>query len=236
MILYHGTRGNPESILEHGLKPHGLDSSKEETIDRVLSEFGLTRETVPEWVWKGELEYERRRGQGHSHLCLNTETAAGYSNMGGEPAYVIRRNVLRWLNQDKVDKLWEQDRRNGTHELNKFLNVLDREAKEATGKTRYVLTLDVDPNDPALEKDVFETIKNFEKAEKRGELEKGDLDEFLKNDTYEVRYYGVISPHKIIAIEEVEDEKPVFVNKGNVKLRATGYRKTQLLPVASQIQ
>jgi hypothetical protein len=235
MILYHGTRGNPESILEHGLKPHGLDESKEATIDRVLAEFGLTKETVPEWVWKGELEYEKQRGQGHSHLCLNTETGAGYSDMGGEPAYKIRQGILWWQNHDKLEELRSRDKQRGTHEYNDFMNALDKKAKETTGKTRYLLTLDVDPSDPALEKDVFDVIKKFEEAKKRGEIEEGDLDEFLRNDPYEVRYYGVVPPQKIIAIEEVE-EVPSHGMKRDMRLKATGFRKIDLLPAASQIQ
>ncbi len=203
MILFHGTRANPDSIIERGLIPHGLDNSKEGTIDRVLAEFGLTRDTCPDWVWRYELLYERERGQDHSHLCLNKPTAAGYADMGGEPAYVVRLHVLQWLNRHKIAALEAWDKKKGTHKAQEFKRQLNSLAESSNGPSRYVVGVRVDADDPVLEKDVFGVLKRVDKLDQERGPDSNVFQEFTDTDPYEVRYYGTIPPEKIISIEEV---------------------------------
>lgn len=213
MILYHGTRANPESIRKYGLLVHGHDGSKEETCDRVLTEFGLTREQVPSWVYQGELDYERGRAD-HSHLCVNRGTASGYADMGGEPAYVIRSHVLLWLNQRRLSALryWDEKKKRVTWDCRAngkeraLRRELNEQAKMKNGHRKYVLTINIDDDDPLLEKDVFEVIgrlREFDNKNGPRHDGKGWLEHFFEGDPFEVRYNGNIPPEWILKIEEV---------------------------------
>ena len=88
IYLFHGTRASPASILERGLIAGGLDRecedpittkylvNKEATLKRVLAEFDLRKEDVPEWTYRGELSYEMDRPI-HTHFELSFDNACG---------------------------------------------------------------------------------------------------------------------------------------------------------------
>ena len=67
LTLWHGTEAkNAPSIIEKGIRPRTL-SECEERVDRVLREYGLSRQEVPEKVWRPSLaRCVDRLGQGLS--------------------------------------------------------------------------------------------------------------------------------------------------------------------------
>jgi len=204
--LYHGTRANPELLLKHGLLAGGLDRTepdpidqvyrvnKERTLERVLNEFGLSKHQVPEWIYRGELQYEEGTPI-HTHFELNPDNAAGYADMGGEPAYCIRYNLLIWL-------AGISDR--SCVEIREQLQELKRQAKLANGPVPYVVEVEIDFDDPRLEQDARDMIGRVEQAIAEGKI-KRSIEEFWKMGAHEVRYFGDVPPEKIKSITPVEE-------------------------------
>ncbi len=206
LMLFTGTRANPESIKKNGLLAGGLDRgdidpltqkyiiNKEKTLARVLSEFGLVKKDIPDYIYRGELEYEANRPT-HIHLCLDFNNAAGYSWMGGEPAYCIRRNLLEWLALRELG---------GELDLSKLgrarLNEIDYQAAMANGPKQYVVVVKIRMDDPRLEQDTKDLIARFEKlVEERGFV----MRDLLKHSTWEVRYFGDIAPENILGMVQI---------------------------------
>lgn len=201
LTLYHGTRANPELIRKHGLLAGGLDRdkvdpatqkyvvNKEKTLKRVLAEFNLTKGKVPAWIYRGELEYESDKPI-HLHLEMCKENAKGYADMGGEPAYCIRYNLLIWLN--KLHKHLASDPR---------LKELNRQAKLANGPVPYVIKVEIDEEDPRLDPMAKETFTRVRQAIAEGKI-KRTFEEFWDHPC-EIRYFGDIPPDKILEITPV---------------------------------
>jgi len=151
MKLYHGTRTPPDKILEEGLVLGG-GMTKEERRDKILKEYGLELKDVPEWTWKGELEYEKDRPP-HLHMSLNLPTAAGYAHQGCETECQIRRHL----------KIWQKDLDNLPLALTrKLMPLIDKEALEEIGKQPYVYEIEV-PDDWITKEDHkrVESIKHI---------------------------------------------------------------------------
>lgn len=207
--LYQGTRANPTSIRELGLLAGGLDGNgydpldrkyivnKEATLKRVLKEFNLEKGDVPEWTYKGELEYEQDLPT-HIHFEMSFDNALGYADMGGEPAYVIRYYIACWivgkimslLGHDPAVMPWNYDR-----DLHDQIN---RWAKEQNGPKRYVVVVEVDTEDPRVDPVAVEKVERIQRL-----VDEGELDEDVWKSPYEIRYFGDIPPDKIIGIVQV---------------------------------
>lgn len=199
--LYHGTRANPDSIMALGLLAGGLDRvesdpieqvyrvNKERTLQRVLKEFNLTKAQVPEWTYRGELEYEEGYPI-HIHFEINPENAKGYADMGGEPAYCIRRNLMIWLaGISNVSQIEVKDQ----------LKEINKKAKEVNGPQPYLVEVELNWDDPRIDKDAKKSIERI--------LEfKGSLDNW--GHTLEVRYYGDVPPENIKSITPCEFKNP----------------------------
>lgn len=100
VILFHGTRASVQKILKEGLLIRagriGKDT-KMQMIDEVLNgEFGVTREQVPEWIWRYDYDYEATF-KPHLHMSINRDTAIGYSHQGCEIKACVRANMYNWL-------------------------------------------------------------------------------------------------------------------------------------------
>jgi len=210
VILFHGTRANPKSITEKGLLAGGLDRkvkdpltekyivNKETTLQRVLKEFGLKKENVPEWTYKSELNYEKDQPI-HIHFENSFVNACGYADMGGEPAYLIRKGIMDWIRMreigDEETVLYHTD-----PERAKLHNKI---AKEANGKTCYVIAVRIKLDDPRLEKRAKDIILRVKKAMDDGLIE-NDWLKFWNRNAHECRYYGDIKPEGILGIVAID--------------------------------
>jgi hypothetical protein len=204
MILYHGTRANSDSIRQQGLLAGGLDRgaidpitqkyvvNKEKTLARVLAEFGLRKDQVPSWIYQGELEYEKDEPL-HLHFELSFENVKGYADMGGESAYCIRKNLLIWLNgiENMKDPL---------------VKNLDRQAKEANGLIPIIVKIEVNENDPRIDRRIKETWARVRQIIAEDKI-KDTFEEFWESQSHEVRYYGDIPPDKILEIIILKGEE-----------------------------
>lgn len=215
VILFHGTRANPKSIMEKGLLAGGLDRkvkdpitekyivNKETTLQRVLKEFGLKKEEVPEWTYSGELEYEKDLPI-HIHFENSFANACGYADMGGEPAYCIRRNIMDWLDMKKLgndeDVLYSQ----GEEGLKRH-KVNNAKAKKANGSICYVVAVKIRLDDSRLEQRAKDTIRRVKEVMKKG-LIKDSWYKWWNRNSHECRYYGDIKPEDIVAIVAVDPE------------------------------
>jgi len=201
--LYHGTRADPESLKEYGLLAGGLDRTekdprtqkyivnKERTLQRILAEFGLTKSDIPEWCYRGELEYEANLPI-HIHFCLNFKNAEGYSFMGGEPAYCIRSNILTWLEIKRIAKNKKIIPEEVTMDMipKEILWKIKEWAAKINGSQRHVVETEIELNDDRIEKSALETIHKLEKFKNR-------FKDIFETTAMEIRYYGDISPNKL---------------------------------------
>ena len=208
ILVFHGTRADPNSIREKGLIAGGLDRkikdplteryivNKEATLQRVLGEFGLRKEEIPEWCYRGELQYEKDDPI-HIHFEMSFDNAIGYADMGGEPAYLIRYHIRTWLEAKKLGDettcLWHLDR--------KLSREVNRWAKEANGKHTYVVAVKLDLDDPRVDKQAVETIRRIEKVLQEGKFHVG---EDIWKHPMEIKYYGDIAPERILGIVQVD--------------------------------
>ena len=99
MILYHGTRLDKETILKEGLKRPDYNR----LIDEVLARYGYTKDDIPEWIWKMELDYRLEEYKEFSPefkpylaFTLNHDQARDYAYMGGEFEYLLIQRLLAW--------------------------------------------------------------------------------------------------------------------------------------------
>lgn len=218
IIMFHGTRADPKSIREKGLLAGGLDRivqdpmtekyivNKEATLQRVLEEFWFTdKSQIPEWCYKGELNYEKDEPI-HIHFELNYENVKGYADMGGEPAYCIRRHILMWLEMLKWAVVNDEDLSEGedyswvSKEMREYINNF---AKESNGEKCYVVAVKLDLNDPRLDKRGTDAIYRVRKAIAEGKVKRTEK-EFWQTSAWEIRYYGDIAPEDILGIIQVQ--------------------------------
>ena len=212
VVLFTGTRADVNSLRKFGVLAGGLDRpldidpltqkyvvNKERTLKRVLDEFGLEKWQVPRWCYEYELQYEKDEPI-HIHFCLNFENAQGYSDMGGEPAYCIRENILNWLNN--INDMPPKE----NIELKKSIS---EQAKLGNGIKRYVVVTIVNLNDPRLQKDFLNIISHWLGLIQSKKLTEQEIERYcFQESAYEVRYYGDIKPKDILGIVQVD--KPDF--------------------------
>jgi hypothetical protein len=210
VILFHGTRAKPDSLRKLGILAGGLDRpldidpstqkypiNKERTLERVLTEFGLKKSEVPNWCYKGELQYEENEPI-HIHFCLNFDSATGYADIGGEPAYCIRKNILSWLSGIADEPYYKY------RELHRSLS---NKAKISNGKKSYVIVVERNLNDPRLENEFRESVKQWLEVIDKGTLTEDEVEQHcFQRSSYEVRYFGDIKPEEILGVVQINPE------------------------------
>lgn len=191
-ILYHGTRVDPSIIMKRGLLVRaGLEGgdTRMRMVDDVLeSEFGVTRDQVPKWIWESEYLYERTK-PAHLHMSLNFGTAAGYSRVGCEIKYQVRHHMLVWMCERRLDE--------GSIETRRMLEKLIAEfCRRKNGNGSYVYQVKI-PVVWLHEPDVAlwrRCLKRYE------EMKDG---EDLQHTTVEIRCLRHIPPPHILAAWQV---------------------------------
>lgn len=206
ILVFHGTRADPESIRKRGLIAGGLDRkvkdptaeryivNKKATLQRVLNEFGFEKKDVPEWCYSGELEYEKDQPI-HVHFEMSFDNAIGYADMGGEPAYIFRYSIMSWLEAKKLG-----DEETALSYMDKKLSEkVNARAKEGNGKHTYVIAVKLDLDDPRIDEQAVNRIRKIEKA-----IEEGKVGKEIWRQPMEIRYYGDVSPERILGIVQVD--------------------------------
>jgi len=114
LVLYHGTRAPLRKILKEGILVRAGRTGKDtrmQMVDEVLErEFGVTKEQVPSWIWKGEYDYEGSI-EPHIHMSVNIRTAAGYAHQGCEIHAEIRSHMYGWLLERRYGPMKVEDQR-----------------------------------------------------------------------------------------------------------------------------
>lgn len=190
MILYHGTRIDKQTILKEGLKRPDYNR----LIDEILVRYGYTREQVPEWTWKNELDYRLEEYKQYSPefqpylaFTLNYEQARDYAGMGGEFEYLLIYHLLLWKTSDSK----------GNTSLEKAQNAR-KEATKGRG-TMKVLTMDVPKKYiPKLELERIERIKS------------AGYDPYDKHWVWNIPLFMDIPPEWIIKIDQMNLNHVVY--------------------------
>lgn len=174
LILYHGTRAPLEKIMKEGLLIRAGrvgNDTRMQMIDEVLEgEFGVTRDQVPEWVWRYEWEYEKTI-EPHLHFSVNVGTAAGYSHQGCEIKACVRGGMYSWL----LTRRYGEDI--SFKEIEEKFGVSpNRLACKMNGKESHVFCVEV-PKDYVREEDLNRLIEvgqilvsKFDKKEQQRHL------------------------------------------------------------------
>jgi len=202
IILYHGSRVPYKKVMKQGLLIRaGLrgKNSKLQMIDDVLNgEFGVTREQIPEWIWKFEYDYEKTI-EPHLHLSINLGTAVGYSHQGCEIKAQIRDHMYGWLLIRRYGDLSVGEMQNKFPKSN-----LSQLACEQNGKRSYVFQVAV-PKSFIRKEDLkfwSEIINRLvELQKKRPEL---NALRHLLSDTIEMRCVKNLPASQILRIWNVD--------------------------------
>jgi len=98
LTLYHGTtERNLLSITKNGFKPF----NPEEVIDQTLWEYGYTRDMVPEWIWKDELNY--RKDRPYIFFTTSKKQAKSYADKSyGEFQSSIANALIAWRKEGGI--------------------------------------------------------------------------------------------------------------------------------------
>jgi len=120
----------------------------EKIIDETLAKYGYTKEQIPEWIWKLELQYRLEEYKEFSPtfrpylaFTLNYEQAKNYAFMGGEFEYILIYRLFLWKTKNP--------------------HFAEKKAIEGRGKPKVVIA-DI-PTDWIPSK-ILEQIKAIEKA------------------------------------------------------------------------
>jgi hypothetical protein len=99
ITLYHGTtEDNLRSILKEGFKPFSPDQALEE----ILQEYGFSKNTVPEWIWKYELEYRKQKP--YIFFTTSKKQAKAYASKSyGEFKNSIVDVLKQWKKEQGVE-------------------------------------------------------------------------------------------------------------------------------------
>lgn len=130
MLIFHGTRmDDPWRGLPEGLQPIKTEDILERA-KRVLAAEGETLDSVPEWVWMGEVRHrqeEFRRTGPFVHFTSSFDQAVQYSGMGGEFDYCIRYRLFGYRHGNEL--LCEQQEfaagKNGRYRVVVAIDVLE---------------------------------------------------------------------------------------------------------------
>lgn len=192
IILYHGTRAPAEKIFKEGLLvAAGLKgrNAKLQMIDEVLtSEFGVTREQIPEWIWIWEYKYEQTKPP-HLHMSINLGTAIGYSHQGCEVKAQIRRNMFIWLLMRRYGDFSIKDFEEKLFP-NLSYSIISEIACKRNGENSYVFQVEV-PKNYIYKEDLSFWRDTVTKVKKLNNFE------ILKTTTMEVRVVRDIPPEMI---------------------------------------
>jgi hypothetical protein len=204
IILYHGTRASLNKILKEGLLIRaGLrgKDTKMQMIDEVLNrEFGVTRDQIPEWVWRNEYDYERTI-EPHLHMSINLGTAVGYSHQGCEIKAQVRRNMFTWLLMRKFGRDFYAEEFKQKYGVE--IGIISRIACERNGKNSHVFQVKI-PVD-YLRKEDLEFWRKIVAKVKEVNVKYPDIEAFstLKRTTMEIRCIKNIPPKMFTKIWRV---------------------------------
>jgi len=202
IILYHGTRAPIDEILRQGLLIRaglkGVDT-KLQMIDEVLNrEFGVTREQVPDHVWRWEYDYERTI-EPHLHMSLNLGTAVGYSHQGCETKAQVRGSMYHWLLERRLGdfspKQFEQTFGVG-------YGIVSRIACEQNGRDSHVVQVEVPVN--FLRKEDFDLWRRHVQQLKTVQRYDRDVFDELRRTTMEMRCLKNVPPAMFRRVWKVE--------------------------------
>lgn len=99
LTFYHASaEKNIPSIVKKGIIPRGK-SACEQAIDSILSALGLTREDIPESIWKEPLE-RCKETENKVYLSIDEDYAKGNCLAGLEAEYEIRAKIRRERGED----------------------------------------------------------------------------------------------------------------------------------------
>jgi hypothetical protein len=193
-------------------------------IDDVLQgEFGVTREQIPEWVWKYEYEYEKTI-EPHLHMSINFGTAAGYSHQGCEIKAQVRHAMYEWLLMRRYGDITCRE------EQKLFPNISASQlACERNGKRSYVFQVKVPiaflrDKDVVFWREVLTKINGLIITHKEYEMRKN-----LEETTMEIRCLRKIPPKMITQVWEIK-----WANDWASRFLDDSYQVVQLFPSKSQ--
>jgi len=227
VILYHGTRASYRKILKEGLLIraglHGRDT-KMKMIDDVLQrEFGVTRQQVPDWIWKNEYEYEKTI-EPHLHMSINFGTAAGYSHQGCEIKAQVRDAMYCWLLTRRYGDITCREQQK------LFPNVsVSQLACERNGKHSYVFQVKLPisflrDQDLVFWREILTNINELMITHEECEPRKT-----LEETTMEIRCLRNIRPKMITQVWEIK-----WDNNWASKFLDDSYKVVQLFPSKNQ--
>ena len=217
IILYHGTRAPINKILREGLLVRAGrtgPNTKLQMIDEVLQgEFGVTREQIPDWIWRHEYEYELTEPP-HLHMSINLGTAIGYAYQGCEIKASIRKNMFFWLLQKRGQKITAKQKQ-----------LISKIAAERNGETPHVIQVKIPVG--WLYRPDLELWRQLLKKIKREHYRNPQLNclELLKTTTLEIRCLQNIPPEKITAIYKIKFQDPLGIKFKIMEVKK--WRKTQ---------
>lgn len=103
LTLHHASaEKNIPSIVEKGIIPKGK-SACEQAIDGILSDLGLTREDIPDSIWKEPLE-RCKETESEVYLSIDEDYAKGNCLAGLEAEYQLRAKIRRERGEDTSPK------------------------------------------------------------------------------------------------------------------------------------